>query len=236
MCPLNISVGPPPVPARVASTFARPSSTCCHCTASPSSWHWPAIHAAIASSEPVKLGIETAASASATRRSRSITGPVLPCPAALPAARVRGSSRARLPATPGSRRRGRRPARGRPPAARRPPGSTNNPRGRRGSTRRPCRRRPDSSSRSRVHPPLEHRPRHVHRTGDDAVASALVVRAQVDDHTAPAARAPLRFPRLVAADPLAGVREEVLSRGNEAAPSRRRAGSGRAARRPTARA
>src|SRR5918995_6164456 len=73
MWPLNISVGPPPVPARVASTFARPSSTCCHCTARPSSWHWPAIHAAIASSEPVKLGIETAARASATRRSRSIT-------------------------------------------------------------------------------------------------------------------------------------------------------------------
>ena len=73
MCPLNISVGPPPVPARVASTFARPSSTCCHCTARPSSAHWPAIHAAIASSEPVKLGIETAASASATSRSRSIT-------------------------------------------------------------------------------------------------------------------------------------------------------------------
>ena len=71
--PLNISVGPPPVPARVASTFARSSSTCCHWTARPSSSHWPAIHAAIASSEPVKLGIETAASASATSRSRSIT-------------------------------------------------------------------------------------------------------------------------------------------------------------------
>ena len=37
MWPLNISVGPPPAPARVPSTFARPSSTCCHCTASPSS-------------------------------------------------------------------------------------------------------------------------------------------------------------------------------------------------------
>ena len=37
--PLNISVGPPPVPGRVARTLARPSSTCCHCTASPSSSH-----------------------------------------------------------------------------------------------------------------------------------------------------------------------------------------------------
>src|SRR5687768_5471371 len=72
MWPLNISVGPPPLPARVARTFARPSSTCCHCTARPSSSHWPAIHAAIASSEPVRLGIATAASASATSRSRSI--------------------------------------------------------------------------------------------------------------------------------------------------------------------
>src|SRR6188768_3875707 len=72
MWPLNISVGPPPAPARVASTFARPSSTCCHCTASPSSSQRPAYQTAIASSEPVKLGIETAANASATRRSRSI--------------------------------------------------------------------------------------------------------------------------------------------------------------------
>ena len=30
-CPLNISVGPPPAPAHVPRTFARPSSTCCHC-------------------------------------------------------------------------------------------------------------------------------------------------------------------------------------------------------------
>src|SRR5687768_12017893 len=70
--PLNMSVGPSPSPARVASTFARPSSTCCHWTARPSSSHWPAYHAAAASSEPVKLGIETTASASATSRSRSI--------------------------------------------------------------------------------------------------------------------------------------------------------------------
>src|SRR5918994_3970408 len=73
VCPLNISVGPSPVPARVARTFARPSSTCCHCTASPSSSQRSPYQAAIASSDPVKLGIETAARASATRRSRSIT-------------------------------------------------------------------------------------------------------------------------------------------------------------------
>ena len=37
MCPLNISDGPPPVPLQVASAFARPSSTCCHCTCRPAS-------------------------------------------------------------------------------------------------------------------------------------------------------------------------------------------------------
>ena len=36
-CPLNISVGPPPSPGQVPTTFARPSSTCCHITWSPSS-------------------------------------------------------------------------------------------------------------------------------------------------------------------------------------------------------
>ena len=35
MCPLNISVGPPPAPGHVPSAFARLSSTCCHCTARP---------------------------------------------------------------------------------------------------------------------------------------------------------------------------------------------------------
>ena len=64
---------PTAVPARVASTFARPSSTCCHWTASPRLLALAAYQAAIASSAPVKLGIETAASASATRRSQSIT-------------------------------------------------------------------------------------------------------------------------------------------------------------------
>ena len=77
MCPLNISVGPPPVPARVASTFARPSSNRPPLDGEPELLTpGPAYHAAIASSEPVKLGIETAASASATRRSRSITASV----------------------------------------------------------------------------------------------------------------------------------------------------------------
>jgi hypothetical protein len=36
MCPLNISVFPPPTPRQVPSAFARPSSTCCHCTCRPS--------------------------------------------------------------------------------------------------------------------------------------------------------------------------------------------------------
>ena len=35
MCPLNIRLGPPPAPSRMPSTFARPSSTCCHCTRRP---------------------------------------------------------------------------------------------------------------------------------------------------------------------------------------------------------
>jgi hypothetical protein len=59
MCPLNISVGPPPVPARVASTFARPFSTAATARRARAPG-MPAIHAAMASSEPVKLGIETA--------------------------------------------------------------------------------------------------------------------------------------------------------------------------------
>ena len=37
MCPLNINDWPPPVPDQVPSAFARPSSTCCHCTCRPSS-------------------------------------------------------------------------------------------------------------------------------------------------------------------------------------------------------
>src|SRR5688500_10190324 len=71
MCPFSISVGPPPVPLHVPSTFARPSSTCCHCTVRPScssSWR---ISAAIASSLPVKLGVAIIRLAVSTSRSRS---------------------------------------------------------------------------------------------------------------------------------------------------------------------
>ena len=50
MCPLNISAGPPPAPASVPSTFARPSSTCCHCTCRPSSSNVWATNRAISSS------------------------------------------------------------------------------------------------------------------------------------------------------------------------------------------
>ena len=40
MWPLNISVGPPPEPPRSPSTFARPSSTSCHCACRPSARSW----------------------------------------------------------------------------------------------------------------------------------------------------------------------------------------------------
>ena len=72
MWPLNISVGPPPVPSRIPSTFARPSSTCCHCTCSPISSKVSAITVAISCSEPVKLGVAIARLAQSTRRFRSI--------------------------------------------------------------------------------------------------------------------------------------------------------------------
>src|SRR5918996_3294480 len=72
MCPLNIRLGPPPTPGRVASTFARSSSTCCHCTCSPISAKVCATSSAIACSEPVKLGVPTARLAHSTSRSRSI--------------------------------------------------------------------------------------------------------------------------------------------------------------------
>src|SRR5665213_2399684 len=55
MWPLNISVFPPPLPAQVPSAFARPSSTCCHCTCRPSSSKSETISSAIGCSLPVKL-------------------------------------------------------------------------------------------------------------------------------------------------------------------------------------
>ena len=72
MCPLNMRLGPPPAPGRVPSTFARSSSTCCHCTCRPMSANVCAISSAIACSEPVKLGAPIARDAHSTSRSRSI--------------------------------------------------------------------------------------------------------------------------------------------------------------------
>src|SRR5579859_3643419 len=71
MCPLNISVCPPPEPAYVPNTFARPSSTCCHWTAVSISVRVSAISSAMACSSPVKLGTEIAAWAKSTSRFRS---------------------------------------------------------------------------------------------------------------------------------------------------------------------
>src|SRR5213075_345067 len=75
MWPLNISVGPPPAPRSVPRTFARPCSTCCHCTARPSSWNVSAMKVAIAPSLPVKLGIAIARLAHSTSLFRSILRP-----------------------------------------------------------------------------------------------------------------------------------------------------------------
>src|SRR6476659_4200271 len=72
MWPLNMRLGPPPTPARVPRTFARPSSTCCHCTCRPMPTNVSRISSPIASSEPVKLGVPMARDAQSTRRSRSI--------------------------------------------------------------------------------------------------------------------------------------------------------------------
>ena len=71
MCPLNISVGPPPVPTRVAEHVraavldllpldGQPELAALVAPSTP----------AIASSEPVKLGVETAADASSRRGGR----------------------------------------------------------------------------------------------------------------------------------------------------------------------
>src|SRR4051794_29341 len=72
MWPLNMSDGPPPEPSRVPSTFARPCSTCCHCTRRPSSRNVSAISVAMSCSEPVKLGVAIARLAQSTSRRRSI--------------------------------------------------------------------------------------------------------------------------------------------------------------------
>jgi len=68
MCPLNISDLPPPVPRHVPRTFARLSSTCCHCTCSPSESSSAATCSAIRCSSPVKLWMSTSADAVSTSR------------------------------------------------------------------------------------------------------------------------------------------------------------------------
>src|SRR5574340_840200 len=72
MCPLNMRLGPSPAPSRIPRTFARPSSTCCHWTRSPSSRNVSRTSSAIASSEPVKLGVSIAREAHSTSLASSI--------------------------------------------------------------------------------------------------------------------------------------------------------------------
>src|SRR5262245_25091585 len=71
-CPLNMRLAPPPAPGRMPRTFARPSSTCCHCTWRPMPTNVSRMSSAIASSEPVKLGVPMARDAQPTRRSGSM--------------------------------------------------------------------------------------------------------------------------------------------------------------------
>src|SRR6185437_13613998 len=71
MWPLNIRLLPPPVPRQVPSALARPFSTCCHCTASPSSSKSSTMRRAIASSSPVKLWMSISDEALSTSRSLS---------------------------------------------------------------------------------------------------------------------------------------------------------------------
>ncbi len=71
MWPLNMSADPPPVPSHVPSTFARPSSTCCHCNRRPIASNVSRISSAIACSSPVKLGTAIARFAKSTSRSQS---------------------------------------------------------------------------------------------------------------------------------------------------------------------
>ena len=70
MWPLNISVGPPPAPGQRADDVraALLDLLPLHLEAHPG--NVSAISRAIASSSPVKLGVETAASAHSTSRSR----------------------------------------------------------------------------------------------------------------------------------------------------------------------
>ena len=93
MWPLNISVGPPPAPGHVPRTFARPSSTCCHCTWRPIAAERVAPSArAIASSSPVKLGRRDGGERHLDQAGRSI-GPGRPSAPDTRRARPRGLRR-----------------------------------------------------------------------------------------------------------------------------------------------
>src|SRR5438034_3227602 len=70
-------LGPPPTPARVPRTLARPSSTGRHCTWRPMSANVSRTSSAIACSDPVKLGVATARLAQSTSRSLSIRTSVM---------------------------------------------------------------------------------------------------------------------------------------------------------------
>src|SRR5215213_3946847 len=71
MWPLNMSDAPPPAPSPMPTTLARPSSTSCHCTCRPIAVNVSRINWAMASSDPVKLGVAIARLAHSTSRSAS---------------------------------------------------------------------------------------------------------------------------------------------------------------------
>ena len=182
MWPLNISVLPPPVPRQVPSAFARPSSTCCHCTCRPSSSYSSTISSAIACSSPVKLWTSISELAVSTSRSRSTFSTGRPSRAG------RGSSGgASIVGSPAAH-----PRLEAAVEVARISSAEVDERRRREARRVALRADEDQratalrehrvrEARRRVAAPFEHRARHVHRARDDAVAIPLVVRAQVDE-------------------------------------------------------
>ena len=124
----------------------------------------------------------TAASASATRRSRSITGRALPCRATRQPEEARASSEDRPRARPGSHRPGHPRARTRAPASPRPRSSMSNPRCRR--ARAPARAAPTWGFEKPSFRPHAIRAPTAARAPipDHAVSLALVVRAQIDEY------------------------------------------------------
>ncbi len=72
MWPLNIRLGPPPLPSRRPTTLGRPSSTSCQLTVEAHRLELLAdMHWAISSSLPVGLEMSTNELAVATRRASS---------------------------------------------------------------------------------------------------------------------------------------------------------------------